>query len=469
MGKSGGPMRRGDAQGGQNRLWRGQRQAPVQELRAINRIKDVRHPFLISIERIEIASGNVIIVTELADQNLKQLTNHRVARGHAGIERGDLLKYLRDSAEALDYIYDNFALQHLDIKPENLLLVGNRVKVADFGLVKHLYDRAASRIEGLTPIYAPPELFEGQPHRHSDQYSLAIVYQQMLTGETPFDGTTAARLAAQHLNEPPTLGALPKCDQPIIARALSKDPDRRFANCCALVEALIEAEKHDRAVHVGHGAASNQSAGRSTGPDAKAAPAASAPGGASGGRTVSLSGALIKGGSARPKEASPGKSPSRLSPLEFSQEEVAEYGPVLFVGIGGLATRVLRQLRRRFHDRLGTKEQIPAIEMLLLDTDIQSLNAAARDAGGLELQAGEMVPMPLRSAEAYRSMGGHGLGSISRRWLFNIPYSLQTEGLRPLGAWRWWTTRRSSWSDCGNRFRGSPARVASRPRGDTPG
>ncbi len=184
----------------------------------------MRHPFLISIERIEIVAGNVVIVTELADQNLKQLSNHRVAQGHAGIERGDLLKYLRDSAEALDYIYDNFALQHLDIKPENLLLVGNRVKVADFGLVKHLYDRAASRIEGLTPIYAPPELFEGQPHRHSDQYSLAIVYQQMLTGETPFDGTTAARLAAQHLNEPPTLSVLPKCDQPIIARGFPKIP-----------------------------------------------------------------------------------------------------------------------------------------------------------------------------------------------------------------------------------------------------
>ena len=212
----------------------------VQELRSINRIKDVRHPFLISIERIEIVGGNVVIVTELADQNLKQLFNHRVAQGDPGIEREELLKYLRDSAEALDYIYEDYALQHLDVKPENLLLVGNRVKVADFGLVKHLYDRSASRIEGLTPIYAPPELFEGQPHRHSDQYSLAIVYQQMLTGETPFDGTTAARPAAQHLNQPPTLTALPKRDQPIIAHALSKDPDKRFEGCRVFVEALLK-------------------------------------------------------------------------------------------------------------------------------------------------------------------------------------------------------------------------------------
>jgi serine/threonine protein kinase len=405
----------------------------VQELRSINRIKDVRHPFLISIERIEIVGGNVVIVTELADQNLKQLFNHRVALGHPGIAREELLKYLGDSAEALDYIYDNYALQHLDVKPENLLLVGNRVKVADFGLVKHLYDRSASRIEGLTPIYAPPELFEGQPHRHSDQYSLAIVYQQMLTGDTPFDGTTAARLAAQHLNQPPTLTALPKYDQPIIARALSKDPEKRFGGCYAFVEALIEAEKHDRLIRLGSGPANKDNAGRSLLSDITPAASSAANAAAAAGGTVSLSQPAIAVASKRPIDASLSKSPPKLTPLEFSREDISEYGPVLFVGIGGLATRVFRQLRRRFHDRLGTNEKIPAIEFLLLDTDIQSLNLAARAAGGLELQASEMLPMPLRPSEAYRSAPENALDSISRRWLYNIPYSLQTEGLRPLG------------------------------------
>ena len=144
---------------------------------------------------------------------------------------------MRDAAEALDYIYDNYSLQHLDIKPENLLLVANRAKVADFGLIKNLYDRSASCIEGLTPIYAPPELFEGKPNRHSDQYSLAIVFQKLLTGELPFDGTTPARLAAQHLHTVPALSALPIHDRPIIARALSKNPDARFLSCRALIGA----------------------------------------------------------------------------------------------------------------------------------------------------------------------------------------------------------------------------------------
>jgi serine/threonine protein kinase len=51
---------------------------------------------------------------------------------------------------------------------------------------------------GLTPVYAPPEVFEGRPSRKSDQYSLAIVFQEMLTGSLPFPGRTAAQLAAQH-------------------------------------------------------------------------------------------------------------------------------------------------------------------------------------------------------------------------------------------------------------------------------
>ena len=60
------------------------------------------------------------------------------AAGLIGIPRDDLLRYLRDAAEALDHMNEKHSLQHLDVKPRNLFLVSDRVKVADFGLVKHL-------------------------------------------------------------------------------------------------------------------------------------------------------------------------------------------------------------------------------------------------------------------------------------------------------------------------------------------
>ncbi len=193
------------------------------ELKSLNRIKEVRHPFLLSIERIEVIDGRLIIVTELAQGCLKTRFEECRQAGLAGIPRDELIGYIRDAADALDFMHDRHGLQHLDVKPENLLMVGNHVKVADFGLLKDLGESVSS-VGGLTALYCPPEALNGRPSRHSDQYSLAIVYQEMLTGQPPFAGRTAAQLAAQHLHSPPLLTVLPPSDQPLIARALFKEP-----------------------------------------------------------------------------------------------------------------------------------------------------------------------------------------------------------------------------------------------------
>src|SRR5205085_416943 len=149
---------------------------------------------------------------------------------------------LRDAAEALDYMNEKFKLQHLDIKPRNLFLISDRVKVADFGLVKHLERLSASGLlGGVTPLYAPPETFNGKISERSDQYSLAIVYQELLTGQRPFTGKNVRQLAQQHLKEDPDLRALPEAERPIVARCLSKDPAKRFPNCMTFLFALYKA------------------------------------------------------------------------------------------------------------------------------------------------------------------------------------------------------------------------------------
>jgi eukaryotic-like serine/threonine-protein kinase len=388
------------------------------EFRSLNRIKEVRHAFLLSIERIEIVHGNLVIVTELADQSLKQLYDKHRASGLRGLPREELLEILRDAADALDYIYENHSLQHLDIKPENLLLVGNRAKVADFGLIKNLYERSASLIEGLTPIYSPPELFEGKPNRHSDQYSLAIVYQEMLTGELPFDGMTAAHLAAQHLHMPPVLTALPKCDQPVIARALSKSPDERFPSCRAMIAALNEAGKDN--------AESGNAAAQPRDPYKVLPPKAPL-------KTEPLDESSFDFARIQVLPCANYEVQSELPPIELDDGAPAQHVPVLIVGIGGAATRTLRRLRARFRDRLGAMDALPALDLLLLDTDVKSLNRATEGEAGAALHVSETLALPLRRAEHYRSTAGKILGSVSRRWVYNIPFSLQTEGFRPLG------------------------------------
>src|SRR5207244_5419763 len=201
-----------------------------------------------SLDRIETVDGELVIVMELAERTLHDLFVEDQAAGMIGIPRDDLLRYLRDTAEALDHMNEKHNLQHLDVKPRNLFLIGDRVKVADFGLVKTLERASLSGLMGgVTPLYAPPETFSGKISETSDQYSLAIVYQELLTGQRPFSGKNVRQLAQQHLQEEPELRSLPEAERPVIARALSKDPAKRFPNCLALVRALDSARGPVRA------------------------------------------------------------------------------------------------------------------------------------------------------------------------------------------------------------------------------
>src|SRR5947209_9240889 len=74
-----------------------------QELKSLERIKSVRYPFLLSLERFEILQGQVLIVTELADCSLLDRCRECRSAGLPGIPREELLGYLRDAADALDY------------------------------------------------------------------------------------------------------------------------------------------------------------------------------------------------------------------------------------------------------------------------------------------------------------------------------------------------------------------------------
>src|SRR5262249_44819738 len=98
----------------------------------------------------------------------------------------------------------------------------------DFGLVKDMEGMSASVTGGVTPVYAAPETFEGRVSRYCDQYSLAIVYQELLTGQRPFNGNNARELLLQHVQMPPNLNPLPLGERRITARRQSKTPDARY-------------------------------------------------------------------------------------------------------------------------------------------------------------------------------------------------------------------------------------------------
>src|SRR6202521_1344382 len=88
-----------------------------QELKALSRVKTVRHPYVLSLERYDIIDGQLIIVMELADRNLWDRYQECRGQGLPGIPRAEMHGYMAETAEALDLMNQQFQLQHLDIKP----------------------------------------------------------------------------------------------------------------------------------------------------------------------------------------------------------------------------------------------------------------------------------------------------------------------------------------------------------------
>lgn len=411
-----------------------------QELKALERIKSVRHPFLLSLERFEVLGGQLLIITELADKSLLQRFRECRSAGLAGIPREELLDYLRNAANALDYLNETHGLQHLDIKPENLLLISGHVKVGDFGLVKHLGGQSASITGGVTPVYAPPEAFDGRVSRFSDQYSLAIVYQEMLTGVRPFPGTTAFQLAAQHSTAPPMLDALPVEDRPRVARALSKIPEQRFPRCRDLIESLRERPASATSSTSTQAAVARDQSTPSTqkylGMETLV-PAQTVVGPLS--EQTGVAPSHLLSAPALAAEADPERPTHRARGL---QSDASGLRPTLLIGIGGLARRVVSRVKRRMQQQVGDRSRLPIFGYVLLDTDGSSLREAPerksrRDGEERSTDQGsrgqeELLHLPLYPPEHYRDQSRELFRWLNRKWLYGIPKSLQTEGLRPL-------------------------------------
>jgi len=151
-------------------------------------------------------------------------------------------------ASGLDYAHER-GVVHRDVKPSNILLTGDGLPlVSDFGVAR-MADSTLTR-QGVTcgsPAYMSPEQAAAQEVTGaSDQFSLAIIIYQMLTGETPFSGqsfVTVAYQILQHDPVPPELinPLVPKAAGEVLLRALSKLPSARYPSCTAFVDAFAEA------------------------------------------------------------------------------------------------------------------------------------------------------------------------------------------------------------------------------------
>jgi len=208
------------------------------EYEAVSLLRNVAHPGLACVERVESDQGRLVIVTQRAEMSLRDRYEHCRSAGLPGIPRKELIEALRISADALDYLDQQHELHHLALHPYFNLLYGEQgCLVADYGLVQLLWIPAGLPVSQVNPRYAAPELFEERLSHSSDQYSLALIYHEMLTGYLPQRGMTR-QLMESRLKDHQDLDLLQADDREIIARALDRDPRRRFPNCAELMKAL---------------------------------------------------------------------------------------------------------------------------------------------------------------------------------------------------------------------------------------
>ena len=197
----------------------------------------------------------LIIATKLADKNLAQLLEEYHAKGEPGIPPRELLGYMRQVAAAIDYLNTPrhrmgerlVSIQHRDIKPDNIMLVEDSVKLTDFGLAKVVeLEEISAEIHqdsvGFTFHYAAPEVLRGRVTKWSDQYALAITYYHLRTGVLPFERANSAyELMMQQLEGRLDLSYLPEAERRVVSRATFLTPEKRFHTCTAFVESLEKA------------------------------------------------------------------------------------------------------------------------------------------------------------------------------------------------------------------------------------
>lgn len=220
--------------------------AAAKELRAIQSIQKLNHKNLIRTEKVWSLPGYVVIAMELADGSLLDLLDAFANEFGTPIDFQSLSGYMIQAAQVLDFlnarqhIQDGrrVGFQHCDIKPSNLLIVGETLKLADFGLATPTTATSNSYTRWGTLDFAAPEIYRGILTERSDQFSFGVTYHFLRTAHFPFP-PPPPKFTKSYVRPAPNLSRLPAAERPIVAKALSPMPDQRWRSCLEFVTELL--------------------------------------------------------------------------------------------------------------------------------------------------------------------------------------------------------------------------------------
>src|SRR6266516_3950791 len=207
------------------------------------------HPHIVRVLDYGIEGMTPFLVEDYAP-NGSLRTRH--ARG-VPLPLPTVVEYVSQIADALQHAHEQKVI-HRDVKPENMLLGRrNEILLSDFGIAVVAMSSSYNSTQGMqdmagTVAYMAPEQIQAQAGPSSDQYSLAVVTYELLSGERPFHGAFTEVAVKHTLVPPPSLREkLPLLSaevEAVVMKALAKDPKQRFVNVNAFASALEEASRN---------------------------------------------------------------------------------------------------------------------------------------------------------------------------------------------------------------------------------
>ena len=203
------------------------------------------HPGIVTIYDVEQQDDLAYIAMEFVDgPTLDQLLSTQPT-----IAADKLFSILAQTAAALDYAHQK-GIVHRDIKPANIMIARDgTTKITDFGIAKITASDQFTMTGSIvgTPHYMSPEQVQGHPvDGRSDQFSLAVIAYEALTGEKPYTGEHLTTVVYKIVTEPPAAlnrlnPSLGSAIESVVTKALSKKPEARYRDCQEFIDALEKA------------------------------------------------------------------------------------------------------------------------------------------------------------------------------------------------------------------------------------
>ncbi len=218
-----------------------ERESFLQEAQFLEMLK---HPHILPIYDVGIDEGIPYIIAEFAPNG--SLRDLMKSYRPDLMPQEETLTILSQVGQALDYVHQQ-NIVHRDLKPENILFDARRdALLADFGIAVFLETTKTKYVDVIgSPLYMAPEQFEGFASRRSDQYALACIGYEMLTGEPPFTGQHAVIIGMKHQMELPVPPrhhnpTIPEHVESALLKALAKERTERYPDMTSFLAALLD-------------------------------------------------------------------------------------------------------------------------------------------------------------------------------------------------------------------------------------